>query len=185
MKIKLYFGHTCGASHSDRILQSLLWITRDKLVSDHPEWIISEKTGLEGYKDCDLFVGIVDVDNTVFGFELATAISRYGRPVLLVSNQVKHFDWTPFIQVSHPDQIMVRWVESYSLIGEAIAVAIAHFKLDTVHPMAFPCLASSQPSAQYLHEAEIYVDPHTNSPMRAVALAVARETDRELHRPMD
>ncbi len=47
-------------------------------------------------KDCDLFVAFVDIPSTGLGYELGTAIEKYGKPVLILA---------------HKDSVVTRLVE--------------------------------------------------------------------------
>lgn len=156
MKIKLYFAYTQGNCPADCLLQSWLDVILDNLAQDYPDWLVSKNTGPDGYNDCDLFVGIIDRNNTALGVAIATAISRYGRPILLVSLRFIYRDSKNFLEVADTGQVMCRSLEFYQCIDGAIKDAVEEFKLGTPHPVTFPCLESFKTSPIYGNEGGAY-----------------------------
>jgi hypothetical protein len=98
-RLRLYVGHKLtNASEALLTKMSLLRDGIERELAD--EFVILKFLGLVGgtsfdvfqqdinvnVATCDLMLAIIDEDSSGLGFEIATALSRYGKPILLIQH---------------------------------------------------------------------------------------------------
>ncbi len=106
---------------------------------------------------CVLFIAIIDEESTGLGFEIASALYRYGKPVLILYTKGKTVTRLVLGAVIHEsEQMLERVMETEEDAANAVREAIKLYGLDTFHPKTFPCLEDMRPKSPFMREVDNY-----------------------------